>query len=363
MNDADRIRTAEVVLPCDELDDTLAFFTDTLGFRLVSLSPADDPRVAVLAGHGSRLRLERGASGAPGVLRLECSHAVAAGELTAPNGTRVLMIEADAPLELPPLDPEFVVSRLVDARWVAGRAGMRYRDLVPGRQGGRFIASHIQIPGGGPVPDYVHHHRVRFQMIYCYRGWVRVLYEDQGPPLELHEGDCVLQPPGIRHRVLESSPGLEVVEVSSPAEHETFADHELELPTANLRPERDFGGQRFVRHEAAAASWSAFGWEGFEARDLGIAAATDGLAGVHVARVSGRPAAHEHEHDGEFRFAFVTRGGVTLRPAGLDAERLGAGDAFAVPAGLPHALCDATSDLELLVVSLPADAGGQLPHR
>jgi hypothetical protein len=49
-------------------------------------------------------------------------------------------------------------------------------------------------------------------------------------------GDMVLQPPGIRHRVLESSPGLEVVEISCPALHETFADHEMELPNGKDRP-------------------------------------------------------------------------------------------------------------------------------
>lgn len=81
------------------------------------------------------------------------------------------------------------------------------------------------------MPDYVHFHKVRFQMIYCYKGWVRVVYEDQGPPLVMRAGDCVLQPPRIRHRVLESSPGLEVIEIGCPAEHETFADHDLQLPT------------------------------------------------------------------------------------------------------------------------------------
>ena len=41
------------------------------------------------------------------------------------------------------------------------------------------MASHIRIEKGGPVPDYVHFHRVRFQCIFCYRGRVRVVYEGQ----------------------------------------------------------------------------------------------------------------------------------------------------------------------------------------
>ena len=108
---------------------------------------------------------------------------------------------------------------------------MQYRDLIPDRQGGRYIASHIRIPDGGPVPDYVHFHEIRFQLIYCYRGWVRVVYEDQGEPFVMNAGDCVLQPPLIRHRVLESSAGLEVVEIGVPAVHATHVDHERALPT------------------------------------------------------------------------------------------------------------------------------------
>ena len=56
-----------------------------------------------------------------------------------------------------------------------GRAGMEYRDLIPDRLGGRFIASHIRITDGGPVPDSVHFHDIGFQVIVCRAGWVRVV--------------------------------------------------------------------------------------------------------------------------------------------------------------------------------------------
>ena len=323
---------------------------------MAAVFPADAPRVAVIAGHGLRLRLERGRAGSPGVVRLLCSdpRAVAGGalELTAPNGTRVELVSCDPPLALPPSRPSFVLTSR-ESPWGTGRAGMLYRDLVPDRQGGRVIASHIRIPEGGPVPDYVHFHRVRFQMIYCWKGWVRVVYEDQGPPFVLHAGDSVLQPPQIRHRVLESSPGLEVIEISSPAEHETLADLELELPTPQVRADRDFGGQRFVRHEVAAASWDPWREEGFEARDLGIAAATAGLAGARVVR--GRGAAHTEpgEHEGELLFTFVLEGAALLDSDGRRTP-VGAGDSFVIPPGLTHALTECSSDLSWLEVSLPA---------
>jgi len=256
----------------------------------------------------------------------------------------------------PRVEPTFVLTRFgPDAEWTAGRADMLYRDLVPDRQGGAVIASHIRIPRGGEVGDWVHFHRVAFQMIHCYRGWVRVVYEDQGPPFVLQAGDCVLQPPEIRHRVLECSPGLEVVEVTCPAEHVTEADPGLELPTPEQRPGRLFGGQRFVRHEAARASWEPWRVAGFECRDTGIGAATEGLAGVRVVRPAGEPGTDSALHGPALQFLFVLDGRPTLRAAGRDHEALAAGDTLVVPPGMAHSFRDCSGDLQLLDVTLPAE--------
>lgn len=353
----DPISGAQVVLPCGDLDPTLEFFTQRLGFRVRAIHPADDPTSAVIVGHGLAIRLERVASGDPGRVRLECEDpsVFEASELVAPNGTRIEIVHANPPLELPEHAPNFVITRMgADANWGTGRAGMQYRDLIPDRQSGRIIASHIRIPGGGPVPDYAHFHRVRFQMIYCYRGWVRVVYEDQGEPFVLEPGDCVLQPPQIRHRVLESSEGLEVIEIGSPAEHETFGDLEMELPTGKLDPTRDFGGQRFVRHVASKASWEPWRLEGFEFRDTGIADATDGLAGVRVVRPAGAPSDELARHDAELLFLFVLEGSVTLHAEGRGSEGFRAGDCVVLPSGMGHRFSDCSADLEILDVTLPA---------
>jgi mannose-6-phosphate isomerase-like protein (cupin superfamily) len=352
-----RIRTAEMVLPCAELDATLGFFTGELGFRLEAIYPADAPAVAVIAGHGLRLRLERDGAGAAGTIRLRCDapDEIAGGArvLTAPNGTRIEIVEAQAPVIVPPLEPRFVLSRMGDdAAWSAGRAGMAYRDLVPGRLGGRFIASHIVIRDGGPVADYVHWHNIRFQMIFCRKGWARLVYEDQGPPFLLEAGDCVLQPPRIRHRVLESSPGLEVIEIGCPALHETFADNALTLPTATIDTRRDFGGQRFHRHVAATAETQGWRFDGFACRDTGIGEATFGLAGARVVYPRGATRTAICAHDAELLFMFVLDGGATLRCAGRN--RLAPGDAFAIPAGMAHAIEECSGDLALLEVTLPA---------
>ena len=51
---ARRIQAAEVVLPCAELGETLAFFTARLGFRLESLRPADAVHAGVVRPRAAR---------------------------------------------------------------------------------------------------------------------------------------------------------------------------------------------------------------------------------------------------------------------------------------------------------------------
>jgi len=337
---------AEIVLPSGVLADTLAFFTDVLGFRIETIFPAEEPTTASLSGHGLRVRLSPEV-GDPGVIRLACRTPPTSGALVVPNGTRIELVEHEAPVVMPPLVPAFVLTRAeAGPEPVAGRAGMIYRDLIPDRQGGRFIASHITLPDGGPVADWVHYHRIGFQMIFCRRGWARLAYEDQGPPFLMRAGDCVLQPPGIRHRVLETSAGFEVVEVSSPALHETHADHDMTLPTGRHLPDRDYGGQRFLHHVAAEAPWAAHGDGGFERRDTGMLAASRGVADAWVLRPgrSNRLTAPAH-HD-ELLFGFVLGGSAVLEFGGDHA--LGEANAFVIPPGHAWALRDASADLTLL---------------
>jgi mannose-6-phosphate isomerase-like protein (cupin superfamily) len=357
--DPARLRGAQVLMTCAALEPTLDFFVARLGFRVDAIYPADDPSTAEISGHGLRIRLVRGATGGLSIMYLLCDDPQATGagvtSLRAPNGVTVELVAANPQAAIPATKQALVVTRASDdASWKTGRAGMRYRDLLPGRHGGAFIASHIRILEGGPVPDYVHFHRIRFQAIFCRKGWVRVVYEGQGEPFLLEAGDCVLQPPMIRHRVLESSAGAEVIEIGAPAEHITLADHELTLPTKDRYPERDFGGQRFARHVATAATWTPWRIHGFEASDMGIAAATGGLAGMRVVRPQGPQAAVRQSHDTEFCFHFVLRGTVAVE---LEDARhvLAADDSIAIPGGMPYALADASGDLELLEITLPGE--------
>jgi quercetin dioxygenase-like cupin family protein len=291
------------------------------GFRLDVIYPADDPTTAVLSRAGETVRL------------------------TAPGAAAVSPGLAE-------FRPEFVLTR-AGATPGEGRAGMLYRDLMPGRLGGRYIASHITIPDGGPVADWVHYHRVALQMIVVRRGWVRVVYEDQGEPFVMNQGDLVLQPPGIRHRVLESSTGLEVVEISCPALHETLADHELDLPNA-VKGDRSFSGQRFLRHVAGSTPWTAFC--GAEAQETGMAKATGGLAQVRTIRPGEATELRFSPHGGELVFGFVLDGKACLDHGGL--SRLAPTDAFAIPPGEEWGLSDMSSDFRLLHVTTARLDGG-----
>jgi quercetin dioxygenase-like cupin family protein len=266
------------IVPCDDVDAAIARYTTELDYRLEMVVPADSPVTALLSRESKILRLEK---------------------------SRSTKSEASYP----------------DA-WIRGRAGMMYRDLIPGRLGGKLIASHIRLTEGGEVPDYVHYHKVRFQMIYCVRGAIKVVYEDQGEPFWLRSGDCVLQPPEIRHRVLWAEEGSEVVELGMPAVHETWVEHEITLPTNAFKPDREFSGQQFVRHIAVDHA-------GRDVRDTGIHAATKGFADVRVAmREVGPFSPFDLVADAETIFGFVISGEIrSTSPNSLPATISG-GDAF-----------------------------------
>jgi len=345
---------AETVVGSSDLPADLGFFTKTLGFRMDEVFPADDPADVLLSGHGLRLRLRRNAPF--GVLRILADDPVliAGGKtnLTAPGGTIVEIAALDPPVHMPPTQHDFVVRRLADqAPWVIGRAGMHYRDLIPSRLGGSIIASHIRIPDGGPVPDMVHFHKVGFQLIFCIRGWVDVVYEDQGPPIRLQAGDCFIQPPEIRHRVLTASDGIEVIEIGVPAEHVTQIDHDMPLPSPNLRPDREWQGQRFVHNVGKDADWHPHRLRGYIARDTTIKDATKSVADVQVVR-RGSGAPDWSRHDADIHFTFVMAGAMTLEGEGKDPQRLTQGDAFVIPPDLMTRYADPTDDIELLEVSL-----------
>ncbi len=354
----DNSTSAQVVIPCKDLTAETNFFTE-IGFRLDNIFPSDDPAAAIMSGHGLNIRLDKNAKGASVTLHILSDSPEkingAQNEFTAPGGTIIKVLPKTFALDVPPTQHKFEVRRLRDNDpWVIGRAGMLYRDLIPDRLGGSIIASHIRIPNGGPVPDMVHYHTIGFQLIFCYSGWVKLVYEDQGPPFILHAGDCVTQPPEIRHRVLEASDNLEVIEIGVPASHMTTIDHEMGLPTKNYLPQKEFKGQTFCHHKAKDAVWKNWRVPGFTARDTGINAATKGVASVIVARAASDNVAALHiTHTADILFTFVMKGHLELAVEGQETQNLMNGDAFVISPNIKYNFSNCSSDLELLEVALP----------
>jgi quercetin dioxygenase-like cupin family protein len=163
-------------------------------------------------------------------------------------------------------------------------------------------------------------------------------------------GDMVLQPPGIRHRVLEASPGLEVVEISCPAIHETFAELALSLPNGEGAPGRSWEGQTFFHHVAAAAPWCR--WHGGEAQETGLGAAMGGRAEARLLRPGVGPGIAIPPHDGELVFGFVLEGTARLDYEGRHA--LGPADAFVIPPDGSWGLAELSADFRLLHVATRA---------
>ncbi|MBP0492035.1 cupin domain-containing protein [Pararoseomonas indoligenes] len=121
------------------------------------------------------------------------------------------------------------VSKAHGATYDAGLRGFfAYRDLGAKEATGGTHAAHIirAVPGEGPKPQW-HTHALGFQLVLVLQGWVRFEYEDIGEVL-LERGDSVLQPPGVRHREVEHSDDLEMLEVTSPA---AFSTAEAEAPS------------------------------------------------------------------------------------------------------------------------------------
>lgn len=105
------------------------------------------------------------------------------------------------------------------------RSYFEYRDLgIKDATGGDFVAHVIRAREGHNASGQWHTHECTFQMFYVLKGWARFEYEGHGEHI-VREGDCVLQPAGIRHRELEHSADFEVLEIVAPG---NFATRSLE---------------------------------------------------------------------------------------------------------------------------------------
>ena len=99
-----------------------------------------------------------------------------------------------------------------------------YRDLGFAEATNGMVQAHVirHAPGSKPE-DRVsarHYHVVDFQMIYCIKGWMKSEFEGQGI-VHISAGTSWIQPSGIKHKVLEMSEDLELLEIILPAKFDT----------------------------------------------------------------------------------------------------------------------------------------------
>jgi len=117
----------------------------------------------------------------------------------------------------------FTVSRARDGGFESEglRAFFEYRDLgIAAATAGRYHAHVIRAKQACDEGTGGHRHTLDFQLVYVLHGWADFTYEGQGE-MRLSAGDCVLQPPGIRHELTACSDDLEMLEVTAPADFAT----------------------------------------------------------------------------------------------------------------------------------------------
>jgi len=94
-------------------------------------------------------------------------------------------------------------------------------------------------------------------------------------------------------------------------------------------------------------------------RDLGVAAATGGLARAHVIRMVApfSPAlGGRHHHDVQFQMVYCLKGWFeTEFDDGIGVHRLVAGSCWVQPPGIRHAVRGWSHDCELLEILMPAE--------
>ena len=128
----------------------------------------------------------------------------------------------------PPHTQRFVASHHHASAFEPGlRRYAHYRDLGIAAATNGLARAHVirMIPPCDPAEvSKRHYHDVAFQMVYVLKGWIKGEYDGAGI-ITMREGSCWLQPPRIKHTVLDYSDDCELLEVILPAD---FATVELE---------------------------------------------------------------------------------------------------------------------------------------
>jgi uncharacterized RmlC-like cupin family protein len=118
----------------------------------------------------------------------------------------------------------FTASHLHEADFQTGlRRYAAYRDLGISDATGGMVQAHVIrfIPPCRPEEvSKLHFHDVDFQMIYVLKGWIKTEFDGEGS-IVMQSGSAWIQPPRIKHKVLDYSDDCEVLEIILPADFKT----------------------------------------------------------------------------------------------------------------------------------------------
>lgn len=117
--------------------------------------------------------------------------------------------------------------------------------------------------------------------------------------------------------------------------------------------------QRFNVCHPKESDYKAGGLRGYSVyRDLGVAAATQGLATAHVIRMVApfnEALSQRHHHDVQFQLVYVLKGWFKTDFEGHGPELMKEGSCWIQPPGIQHTVVGWSDDCELLEIILPAE--------
>ena len=118
----------------------------------------------------------------------------------------------------------FTVSHHREEDFAKGlRSYAHYRDLGMAAATHGMVQAHVIrfVPPCRPEDvSKLHYHDVQFQMVYVLKGSIKTELEGQGA-ITMREGSCWIQPPRVKHKVLDYSDDCQVLEIVLPADFKT----------------------------------------------------------------------------------------------------------------------------------------------
>jgi hypothetical protein len=145
-----------------------------------------------------------------------------AASRSGPNQRRALPAAKAKPKARP--RQRFTASHFRDTDFRTGlRSYAAYRDLGISDATGGMVQAHVIrfVPPCRPEEvSKLHYHDVDFQMVYVLKGWIKTEFDGEGTVV-MQTGSAWIQPPRIKHKVLDYSDDCEVLEIILPADFKT----------------------------------------------------------------------------------------------------------------------------------------------